>query len=144
MLKTPLGYTIFLDTYTAVQSIHCKKRLTIFPSPAGMSQTNAPWRGIIYVIAVYSARESLVSDIPAGDEKIANFFYSVGRSSEIGKKCTIYQSICRISVYYTEWQCIVNIQRKNRQSEVTLSQKWDLQGRETPNSYKVQYSTVVF
>jgi hypothetical protein len=43
-------------------TVHCKKRLAVFPSPAGMS---------------LSARESLVSNILAGDEKTANFFYTV-------------------------------------------------------------------
>ncbi len=40
-----------------------KKRLAIFLSPAGMS--------------LFPDRESLVSDIPAGDVKIDNFFFSV-------------------------------------------------------------------
>jgi hypothetical protein len=30
------------------------------------------------IIKLFPARESLVSDIPAGDGKIANFFYSAG------------------------------------------------------------------
>jgi hypothetical protein len=38
------------------ESLHCKRRLTIFPSPS---------------------RESLVSNIPTGDGKMATFFYSV-------------------------------------------------------------------
>ncbi len=46
-----------------------KKRLSIFPSPAGMSLPNSPWPGII---KLFPAREGLVSDIPAGD-----LFYSV-------------------------------------------------------------------
>jgi hypothetical protein len=41
--------------------MHCKKRLAIFPFPAGMSLTQL----------------SLVSGITAGDGKIANLFYSV-------------------------------------------------------------------
>ncbi len=45
----------------AQYKLHCKKRLAIFLYPA----RDAP------------ARESLVSDIPAGDGKIANLFYSV-------------------------------------------------------------------
>ncbi len=41
--------------------VHCKKRLALSPSPAGMSLT----------------KHSLVSNIPAGDGKTANlFFYS--------------------------------------------------------------------
>ncbi len=38
--------------------------------PAGMSP-NSPWPGII---KFFPARESLVSDIPAGDGKAANVF----------------------------------------------------------------------
>ncbi len=51
--------------------MHCKKRLPIFPFPAGMLLTmslftnQTPWRGII------------ISDIPAGDGKIGNLFLQV-------------------------------------------------------------------
>ncbi len=34
------GYNVFHD-------IHCKKSLSFFLSPAGMSLTNSPWPGII-------------------------------------------------------------------------------------------------
>ena len=37
-------------------------------------QSNSPWPGII---KLFPARESLVSDIPTGDGKISNLFYSV-------------------------------------------------------------------
>ena len=47
----------------------------IFPSPAGMSLTNLSLAGKNLIIP---ARESLASDIPAGDGKIVNLFYSVG------------------------------------------------------------------
>ncbi len=48
-----------------------KKRSMIFPSPAGMSLTTYSfWPGII---KLFPARESLVSEIPAGDGKI-DFF----------------------------------------------------------------------
>ncbi len=53
--------------------LHCKKRLMIFPS--GFHQPNSLWTGII---KLFPATESLVSDIPAGDGKIDNLFYSVG------------------------------------------------------------------
>jgi hypothetical protein len=43
-------------------TIHCKKRLAIFPSPAGI---------------LFPARESLVSDILAEDVKTLTYFYSV-------------------------------------------------------------------
>jgi hypothetical protein len=53
--------------------VHCKKRLAmIFPSPArDVTSQTLPWPGIS---RLFSARESWVSDIPAGDGKIANFF----------------------------------------------------------------------
>ncbi len=46
--------------------VHCKKRLAIFPSPAGMSLNK-----------LSLARESLVSDIPAGDGKTSKHIYSL-------------------------------------------------------------------
>jgi hypothetical protein len=64
----------------SLSTIHCKKSLATFPSPAGMSLTklslgvilqNSPWVGII---KLFQPRESLVSDIPAGDENGANLF----------------------------------------------------------------------
>jgi hypothetical protein len=56
-----------------VDSAHCKKRFEVFPSPAGMSQTKLSLDGNHLLIPVPS-RESLVSDIPAGDRKTANLF----------------------------------------------------------------------
>jgi hypothetical protein len=49
--------------------LHCKKRFAFFPSPAGMSLTklSLDWNNLMI-------RESLVSDIPAGDGKIVDFF----------------------------------------------------------------------
>ncbi len=68
---------------------HCQKRLAIFPSPAGMSLTTLSLAGndlpnqtklsLAGKIKLFSARESLVRDIPTGDGKIANLFYSVFR-----------------------------------------------------------------
>jgi hypothetical protein len=49
--------------YEHIEKMHCKKRLAISPSQAGMSLTK-----------LFTDRESLVSDIPAGDRKIANLF----------------------------------------------------------------------
>ncbi len=55
--------------------IHCKKRVSFFPSKAGMSLTKLSlWLGNI---KLFLARDSLVSDIPAGDGKNDNLFYSV-------------------------------------------------------------------
>ncbi len=64
------------QTYSHKPStIHCKKWFAIFPSPAG--KPNSLWPGII---KLFPARECLESDIPAGDGKIGNLFYSVGKS----------------------------------------------------------------
>jgi hypothetical protein len=68
--------------------IHCKERLAVFPSPAGMSLT---WTGII---KFFLARESLVSDVPAGDERTANLFLQCkeqGEGYESKKDPRIYQ-----------------------------------------------------
>jgi hypothetical protein len=48
-------YVRIYGLYILSIQVHCKKRLAIFP-----------------------ARKSLVRDIPAGDGKTANLFYSVG------------------------------------------------------------------
>jgi hypothetical protein len=48
----------------ALYSVHCKKRLAVFPSPARMSLT----------IVSLGLPGSLVSDIPAGDGKTASLF----------------------------------------------------------------------
>jgi hypothetical protein len=60
--------------------IHCKKRLFIFPSPAGMSLNKLSLAGN-NLITVFLAKKSLVSDIPAGDWKIDNIFtvYCISR-----------------------------------------------------------------
>jgi hypothetical protein len=53
--------------------VHCKKSRFYHPQP-GCHLPNFPWRGMILL---FPARESLVSDISAGDGKIVNLFYSV-------------------------------------------------------------------
>jgi hypothetical protein len=58
---------------------HCKKRFGIFPSTDGMSLTKLPLAGNNLI---FPARESLVSDIPAGNGKIDNFFGSVTSSAQ--------------------------------------------------------------
>jgi len=50
---------------------HCKKRFSIFPSPAGM-RTKLSLGGYNLIFPAHG--ESLVSDIPAGDGKIVNLF----------------------------------------------------------------------
>ncbi len=65
--------------------VHCKKRLAIFPSSAGiMSLTKLSLAGN-NLTTVIPARVSLVSDILAGDGKIANLFYSVEYYLEEGE-----------------------------------------------------------
>ncbi len=51
-------------------ALHCKKRLTICPSPAGISLTKLS----LGIVKLFLARERLVSDIPAGDGKLITFF----------------------------------------------------------------------
>jgi hypothetical protein len=53
--------------------LHCKKRLSNFPSPAGMSLTKLSLGGN-NLQKLFPSRESLVSDIPDGDGKIKNLF----------------------------------------------------------------------
>jgi hypothetical protein len=57
--------------------MRCKKRLAILPNPAGMSLTKLSLAGNNLIIP--GQRESLVSDIPAGDWKIANIFLPCGK-----------------------------------------------------------------
>jgi hypothetical protein len=58
--------TLISDPYTV------KNVIAIFPSPAGMSLTKLSLAAGI--IKLFLARKSLVSDIPAGDGKIAILF----------------------------------------------------------------------
>ncbi len=53
------------------EKLHRKQRFASFPSPAGMSLPNSPWAGIT---ELFLPRESLASDIPAGDGKLVNLF----------------------------------------------------------------------
>ncbi len=55
--------------------LNCKIRLAVLSSPAGMSLTklSLAWNKLFNP----GKGESLVSDIPGGDRKIANLFYSV-------------------------------------------------------------------
>jgi hypothetical protein len=55
--------------------IHCKNSFSIFPSPAGMSLTKLSLGGnSLYMTSLFPPRESLVSDIPAGDGNIKKLF----------------------------------------------------------------------
>ncbi len=72
---TPLSFLLFLRMHSISQdkvpSIHCKKKVCCFPVPSRdvTYVPNSPWAGII---KLFPARESLVSDTPAGDGKTAN------------------------------------------------------------------------
>jgi hypothetical protein len=55
--------------------VHLKKRLSIFPSPDGISLSKLSLAGNNLI------RESLVSDIPAGDRKIYSLFLQDTHSS---------------------------------------------------------------
>ncbi len=78
------GYT---QVPTRPERIHCRKRLTLFPSPAGMSLTKLSLVGNNLIIPAW---ERLFSDNPARDGKIGNLFYSVilGRDLKLEHKCS--------------------------------------------------------
>jgi hypothetical protein len=66
--------TPFCDAAVAKSTVmYTVKKVCDFPVPsqAGCHKPNSPWPGII---KLFPARESLVSDNPAGDGKIANLF----------------------------------------------------------------------
>jgi hypothetical protein len=68
--------------------IHRKKSFSIFPSSAVMSLTELSLGGNnLYEMSLFPPRESLVSDIPAGDLNIIKFFYSV-RSTNLASTAT--------------------------------------------------------
>jgi hypothetical protein len=59
-----------------IHSLYNEKKISDFPSPARMSPTKV---SLPDIIQIFPARERWVSasgDIPAGDRKIANLFYS--------------------------------------------------------------------
>ncbi len=81
-----------------LQAVYCQKskpkytvkKVSDFPRLyPGCHKPNSPWAGIIKFLP---ARESFVSDIPAGGRKITYVFYSVPRA------CWVYTQHCwRIS-----------------------------------------------
>ncbi len=69
--SSKIGIKLLLSSYTV------KKSLAIFPSPAGISPTKLTLASINLIIP-HLFVVIMVSDIPAGEGKIANlFFYSV-------------------------------------------------------------------
>jgi hypothetical protein len=58
--------------------LHRKKRLSSFPSPAGMSLTKLPLgRNNSVMTSLFPPKGEFGSDIPAGDGKLANLFFTV-------------------------------------------------------------------
>ncbi len=53
------------DARNVIQNIHCEKRLTIFPSPAGMSQTKLSLAGRVWLVTSWL------------DGKIVELFFTV-------------------------------------------------------------------
>jgi len=70
--STPILYS---DHWGHRERIHCNERLAFFPSPAGMSLTKLSLGGNnLYMTSLFPPRESLGSDIPAGDGNIEKSF----------------------------------------------------------------------
>ncbi len=71
----PLPKPLHFVTASHPLTPHRKKSFSIFPSPAGMALTKLSLGGnndVIYNL--FPSRESLVSDIPAGDGNIEKLF----------------------------------------------------------------------
>ncbi len=77
--------------------VHCKKRLTIFPSRAGMSLTKLSLAGNNVSIP---GQESLVSDIQARDRKTANIFLQCGVRTRCASPC-VFTNIANHTELYT-------------------------------------------
>ncbi len=91
----PLSLPVWYIVYTV-------NKLSIFPSPAGMSLTKLSLGGnndVIYKL--FRPRESLVSDIPAGDGNIEKFFfYGVQYHSTIGCWEVRTTYFCKINILF--------------------------------------------
>jgi hypothetical protein len=70
------------------KTLHCKKGSRFSRPQPRCHLPNSPCPGII---KLFPARERLVSDIPAGDGKIENLFYSI--PEEIQYKLEMYKCI---------------------------------------------------
>ncbi len=66
---------LFRQTHSLYKTLHCKKGLAVFLSSAGISLTKLPGGELKNYSR--SGRVWLVSDIPAGDGKTAEFFLTV-------------------------------------------------------------------
>ncbi len=66
---------VTLEIVNKFYNLHCKKNFSIFPSPAGVSLTKLSLGGNnLYMTSLFPPRESLVSDIPAGNGNIEKLF----------------------------------------------------------------------
>jgi uncharacterized membrane protein len=75
-----------ISTITGLLHLHCKKRLTISPSPAGMSLTNLFLAGNNLILCVWLVTSWLVKG------KSLTFFYSVVSKLYPGKHVEFYMS----------------------------------------------------
>jgi hypothetical protein len=76
VLKSTLEWT--LGEVIVNFGIYRKKSFSIFPTPAKKSLTKLfLGRNILYMTSLFSPRESLVSDILAGDGNIEKLFFTV-------------------------------------------------------------------
>ncbi len=87
-----LQYMIHFFVLSVVNgNIHRKKSFSIFQSPAGMSLSKLSLGGnTLYMTSLFPPRESLVSDIPAGDGNIEKIFL---RCTLDKRQNTIYYTI---------------------------------------------------
>jgi hypothetical protein len=69
--ETKVGYLLLFQ-----YSLHRKESFSIFLSPAGKSLTKLSLCGNnLYMTSLFPPRESLVSEIPAGDGNIEKLFF---------------------------------------------------------------------
>ncbi len=85
-----------------IKILHCKKTLSFFPSPAGMSLTKLSLAGKI----------SLVSDIPAGNGKNDNLFLQCNLSQfeEVENLSTKYSTCFHSAFKMTQNRMLKNVQ----------------------------------
>ncbi len=76
------------------ENIHRKKSFSIFPSPAGVSLTKLSLGGNnLYMTSLFPPRESLVSDIPAGDGNIKKLFTVYTVCFKPPKKLPLFEKV---------------------------------------------------
>jgi hypothetical protein len=102
------------NTQTVFECVHCKKGYRFSRPQPGCHLPNSSWQGII---KSFTARESLVRDIPAGDGKMANLFLQCMDNIPI-EACRLFLAYFRPkpSFFYTS-QAIVPFQENGPFSE---------------------------